>query len=124
MTPTTQRHCRECGIPFRAYPCGGKSVTSDNGRTNRAGQLFCSAPCRKKFNNRRITRGAELYDIAMAWRFERHRADRLDVRGLLGRVISAYRDADKKLRQGRKSWDLDAAMDRIPLGYSGEGDGR
>jgi len=42
--------CRECGGTFSA-----KSYNMD----------FCGADCRRVFNNRRMTRGAVLYDLLM-----------------------------------------------------------
>jgi len=42
--------CAECDKPFK-----GRSYVSE----------FCSTPCRMKFNNRRATRGALLYDLVM-----------------------------------------------------------
>ena len=87
--------------------------------------LFCGSPCRTRFNNRRKARGAELYDLVMAWRFERGKTDVMQIRGLIGRLASAYRDSDKTLRDGRQSWILTNGIDRIPLGYSkADGDKR
>jgi len=96
--------CLECGTKYRR---------------RRDCDLFCSTPCRVTFNNRRKARGAEMYDLVMAWRFERERADEMDIRGLLGRLAARFRDSDKTLRSGRKSWHLDKAIERVPKGYAG-----
>ena len=53
---TTSCQCAECGTTFEA---------------KRDHAAFCSDACRKAFNNRRMTRGAELYDLFMAVRYER-----------------------------------------------------
>lgn len=101
-------YCRECG-----------ASTAREGRGRP--KVFCSKTCRMKWHNRRLQRGAELYDFVMSWRFERDQADTL---GQITRLASAYRDADKKLRAGRPSWDVEEAQGRLPLGYSINGDNR
>jgi hypothetical protein len=100
------KQCRECGKPTRR------------------GATFCSGPiCRTEWHKRRRARGAELYDILMAWRFERESGN--DDMALLARLASAYRQSDVNLRKGRKSWDRDEAVARLPLAYSpSAGDGR
>lgn len=102
--------CLECGTKYRR---------------RRECDLFCSAPCRVAFNNRRKARGAEMYDLVMAWRFERGRTDEMNIRTVLSNLAARFRDADKANRAGRKSWHLDKALGRIPIGYAGNhGDGR
>lgn len=98
--------CRECGKAL------------ERKETKRGGpRMFCDAPCRLAFNNRRRDRGAELYDLFMALRFEREKAAKSKVWSLLCDRASAYRDADKARRDGRKSWQsLRAAMEALPLG--------
>ena len=78
--------CLECG----------KLVTSKG--------EFCSTPCRSAFNNRRKQRGAELYDLYMAHRFERDHAQRLGVFQAINRLASNWRQEDHELRNSRKSW--------------------
>jgi hypothetical protein len=86
---------------------------------------FCGSKCRNDFNMRRRVRGAELYDLFMACRFERDKAKEDRLWGVMCSLASAYRDSDTLLRQGRKSWDADAAYARIPIGFSkGSGDKR
>lgn len=101
--------CQECGAEFEA----------------KRGKLFCSSPCRMKFNNRRRDRGAELYDLMMANRFERDRANGKNLLTLMSSLASAYRDADKTLRNGRFSWaDLDEVLNGIPMAFGRNGDKR
>lgn len=109
MSGHRRGECRECGGRFERQ---------------RMTALFCSRTCQRKFNNRRMVRGAQLYDLVMAWRFERDKGDPDDVRGLIGRLASVYRDADKALRNGRKSWLYRKGVDRVALGYGRKGDGR
>lgn len=81
--------CRECGTGFDAYNRG-------NG--------FCSTACRKTFNNRRATRGAEIYDLFMATRFEREKSAALGLWTVLCFVASEHRQDDLDKRGGRNSW--------------------
>ncbi|MCA3623596.1 MAG: transcriptional regulator [Methylobacterium sp.] len=56
------------------------------------------------FNNRRMTRGALLYDLLMALRFERKEARLLGVWQALCRLASDFREEDKRERDSRRSW--------------------
>lgn len=97
--------CKECGIDLARL--SNKPVP--------AAKLFCSPGCRMAFNNRRRDRGAELYDLFMELRFNRTAAAEANVWTLLCDRASAYRDADKAKREGRRSWqDLREALDAIP----------
>lgn len=89
--------CLECDDQFKAEV---KTAT------------FCSTAHRTTFNNRRKERGAELYDLLMACRFERQ-ASRRDptnqdakpsVFTMLYRMARQFRDQDIEQRNGRKSW--------------------
>ncbi len=84
--PGKLRPCLECGAPHA-----------------RAG-LFCGAPCRASFNNRRQQRGAVLYDLWMALRFDRTARGVGDAWRAMCRAASAWRDEDRRRRDGRKSW--------------------
>lgn len=64
---------------------------------------FCCAECRKTFNNRRMTRGAEMYDYVMSGRFERATHAGL-WRPILSQMATHYRDQDIREREGRQSW--------------------
>lgn len=81
--------CAECGGP----------VTSDNYNV-----AFCSVKCRKDFNNRRATRGAELYDLFMSIRYERKLALVMALWTVICRMAEIWRDDDVRNRAGRKSW--------------------
>lgn len=88
--------CLECGAPYTA-----RTATSD----------FCSTACRRAFNNRRAVRGAEIYDLFMAHRFDRTRARDLKLLGVLNRMASNWRAEDHDRRSGRRSWrDPDAVL--------------
>lgn len=81
--------CAECGEPYEGLkPFGG----------------FCCPGHRAQFNNRRKTRGAELYDLVMAWRYQRGLAKTLALWKLVCRMAGAFRDEDWRTRAGRRSW--------------------
>lgn len=89
------RTCCECGTAYEAV---------------KVEAAFCSEPCRKAWNNRRAVRGAELYDLFMALRFDRQTATLLKVWKLLNRLAAIYRAEDKRDRAGRLSWRAPAAI--------------
>jgi predicted nucleic acid-binding Zn ribbon protein len=80
--------CRECGEGFLA---------------RRAGREFCSDRCRRIFHNRKTARGALLYDLVMALRYDRKRAATSRAFSLLCRMAAAFKAEDD--RAGRQSWD-------------------
>jgi len=80
--------CLECGGPL---PAAGEAI-------------FCASTCRAAFNNRRAKRGAELYDLYMAHRFDRAAATDAKVISLMNRLASNYRRQDQDQRAGRRSW--------------------
>lgn len=95
-SPAPDHDCLECGRAYAAL---------------RAHSGFCSPACRRAFNNRRAMRGAELYDLFMAHRFDRARAQRLKLMGVLNRMASNFRGQDHEQRAGRRSWrDPDAVL--------------
>jgi hypothetical protein len=97
--------CRECGAET-------------------AGGVFCTGPaCRSAWHNRRKARGAEVYDLLMAMRFERDKAKADKLFTVICGLASVYRDGDNAEREGRMSWDSDAALARIPR-FGRTGDGR
>ena len=81
--------CLECGSGFARHRSHG---------------AFCAPRCRATFNNRRAKRGAELYDLYMAHRFERSLSARLGVFQAINRLASIYRSEDQAMREGRPSW--------------------
>ena len=82
-------HCQECG----------NHIT-----TAATGKVFCSTHCRQTFNNRRMQRGAEMYDLFRALRRERSEAKALDIWTELCRLELKYQGEDDDLRDGRKSY--------------------
>lgn len=91
QSSAARRHageCLECGSPFTA--------TKDAD--------FCGKACRKAFHNRRAARGAEMYDIYMAMRYERAESKRMDLWTVLSRMAQIAREDDEKARDGRRSW--------------------
>ncbi len=84
-----KRACAECAVFYSTA-----SATS----------AFCGNPCRKAWNNRRLIRGAELYDLFMAHRFSRPLAYRLKLWSLICRMAAQFRKEDVAQRAGRPSW--------------------
>lgn len=106
-----QRVCLECGGEIKA---GARREAE-----------FCCDAHRKDFNNRRALRGAELYDLFMSQRFDRTTAREMGAWTVMCSLASAYRDADKAKRGGRRSWrKLDAALGSIPMAFGAAGDKR
>jgi hypothetical protein len=104
----------ECAAPLAAKPksrfrrtcleCGEGFSASD------AKADFCCTPHRQAFNNRRIQRGGELYDLFMANRYDRDASAvvklkfGLSVFTLLCRMAQDFRRQDIEDREGRPSW--------------------
>lgn len=82
-------HCLECSAPITA---------------RRIGQEFCSPTCRQKFNNRRMQRGAEIYDLLRALRRERSEAKALNIWTQICRLELKYQTEDEQERPGRRSY--------------------
>ena len=70
--------------------------------------VFCSLSCKNKFTNRRMLRGAELYDLFMAVRYQRGLAKALGLWSIICGLANAYRKQDEAIRPGFRSW-LDPA---------------
>lgn len=79
--------CRECGTPV------------SDGR-----KLFCSTPCRMAFNNRRMQRGAMIYDLFRALRRERSEAKKLNIWTEICRLEYVWQQEDERERPGRRSY--------------------
>ncbi|CAM5767063.1 hypothetical protein [Bosea minatitlanensis] len=108
--PRRDFECLECGEPFQSVEAHAE---------------FCCAAHRKAWNNRRMVRGAQLYDLWMMVRYERGLARLKGLRNLMSNLSRAYRDADRSLRNGRRSWRrCSDALGAIPMAYGSEGDGR
>src|SRR3546814_16010256 len=56
-------------------------------------QRFCSRSCRGTFHRRREKRGAEMYDLVMAWRFDRQDTGPRPLK-LLCDMDATFRDED------------------------------
>jgi predicted nucleic acid-binding Zn ribbon protein len=90
---TKQHHCQECGAPYTRAK-------------HAAQQSFCSTECRKAFNNRRMRRGAVLYDLYMGARYQRATlAGNISTMATVARV---FREEDEAMRAGRPSWTNDS----------------
>lgn len=83
------RECLECGETF-----GSAKAEAE----------FCGDRCRQAFNNRRMKRGAEIYDLFMSLRHDRKTATILNVFTLVSRLATIYRREDADQRAGRRSW--------------------
>lgn len=83
------KSCRECGVQFVA---------------KRVEAQFCGIPCKNKFNNRRLQRGAELYDLFMAMRYQRGLAKALGIWTIMCALANTYRREDEQTRPGLQSW--------------------
>lgn len=93
--------CKECGCELE--------------RT-RQPRMFCSTAHRQAFNNRRLERGAALYDLFMAMRYDRDRATELGLWAIMCRMAKDFREEDERERDGRKSWQpADAVLGRLPV---------
>lgn len=88
MTAATHE-CLECG----------NRIT-----VRRRSKLFCSPHCRQAFNNRRMARGAEIYDLFRALRRERSEAKRLNLWTEICRLERSWQDEDEIKRPGRRSY--------------------
>lgn len=74
---------------------------------------FCCDDCRRAFNNRRQQRGAQIYDMFMAMRYDRAAAADLGVWGFMCRMAEAWHDDD--VAHGRASFgDYAEFMRRNP----------
>lgn len=80
--------CRECGERLADQRAG-----------------FCSKACRSRWHNRRAARGAKMYDLVMAIRFDREAAEAAGAWSLLCRMASHFRSLDERDRNGRPSWE-------------------
>lgn len=81
--------CKECGNRITASP---------------RPKEFCSTSCRQAFNNRRMQRGAELYDLFRALRRERAKAKQLNLWTQICRLELEWQMQDERERPGRKSY--------------------
>jgi hypothetical protein len=78
--------------------CGGEV------HSRRADAEFCSRPCVRAWSNRRMVRGAEIYDLLMVHRYQRGLAAKFKVWRTINRLAALYRAEDVAERGGRRSW--------------------
>ena len=77
----SQKICKECGAEYTAKKAHSK---------------FCSTKCRKDYNNRRAVRGAQLYDVFMAIRYDREAATKYGLdRTFISRMGEMFNEEDK-----------------------------
>lgn len=88
MILTKPRTCRECSKPLDPDRKGNTE--------------FCDTHCRISWRNRRMSRGADLYDAFMAMRFDRDAAKDKGLWALMCRMASAWNEEDKAA--GRQSY--------------------
>jgi hypothetical protein len=81
--------CWECGAAYEALDPDRK---------------FCQHAHAKAFHNRAAMRGAILYHLFMAMRYERGVAKGLGVWSAACKIASHWREEDQRERQGRPSW--------------------
>jgi hypothetical protein len=81
------RSCRECAQEFTTVKREGR---------------FCSTECRKQHSNRRALRGAELYDLFMALRYERGMAKAKGIWAIICRLGQEWKEEDDRAK--RQSW--------------------
>lgn len=99
--------CLECGLEFKP---------------KRKGE-FCGRPCYQAWTNRRLQRGAILYDLFMAVRHDRAEATKAQAWTIMCNCARAFADGDQARRGGRRSWvQLKDALARLPLAYGEDGD--
>lgn len=82
MIQTKRSCCRECGIALEA----GRKTTME----------FCCTGHRIAWRNRRMSRGAELYDLFMAMRYDREQAKLYGLWKLMCRLGQMWNEEDKK----------------------------
>lgn len=86
---TATNHCQECEKPISGQ---------------QRAKSFCSARCRQTFNNRRMQRGADLYDLFRALRRERGTAKALGLWTEICRLELQWQMEDERERPGRRSY--------------------
>jgi len=81
MILTKPRTCRECQKPLE--------------KTMKANSEFCCTACRVGWRNRRMSRGADLYDLFMNMRYNRDAAKEAGVWTEMCRLAEQWNDEDK-----------------------------
>lgn len=99
MAKKLVRCCRECGSPLAAPTTAG----SNRPKKARDDAKFCSTPCKTGWNNRRKSRGADIYDLWMSMRYCREEAKALGVWREICRLSEVWNAEDKAA--GRTSFE-------------------
>lgn len=76
--------CKECRKTFK--PAVGRPGVSKT--------LFCSRECSQAFGNRRMKRGAEIYDLFYACRFDRDEAKKHGAWNAICQLAIRWREED------------------------------
>ena len=84
--------CKECGAEITKKPKRGPRAE------------FCSKECRQGWKNRRLLRGAMMYDVVMNWRFERKGGGDKEAWQALTRLAATFKHEDKMDRDNRPSY--------------------
>lgn len=104
--------CRECDCVLGAESYRGRP------------RVFCSSVCKMDWHNRRRVRGAALYDLYMAHRYERQLAktEALSPLHRMSVLAMQFHDEDAALRGGRPTWNYREVCERMDdgkLGFEG-----
>lgn len=99
--------CRECGAELPA----------PRGRRRRP-MVFCPdvsgvKNCKADWHNRRRVRGAMLYDLFMATRYQREHAVSVNATTRMSQLAADFLREDAETRDGRRSWHLVDAIAAI-----------
>lgn len=78
--------CKECGAEFTS-----RQHNAD----------FCGSPCRATFNNRRMKRGAILYDLEMSRQFDPKAFAASKLAGRADELIARWREEDATRKHDR-----------------------
>lgn len=96
------RACLECATKFKPV---------------RIEQRYCGLRCRKAFHRRREQRGAEMYDLVMAWRHDRKNTGP-DALAYLCGMATTFKEEDKRAGRGRSYLTVAELKDQlIQFGY-------
>lgn len=110
LNPKEQRRIKKAKRAHLCLECGNQFVPAEGRQA-----AFCCREHKTKWNNRRLKRGAEFYDLFMALRYERETAKEEGVWTTLTRLSQHYREQDEREREGRRSWQKPRAIrDRRP----------
>lgn len=82
----TNKTCKECAAPFTSRQYNAE---------------FCGNPCRAAFNNRRMKRGAALYDLLMIEAYDPKSFASQGLEGRVAELIERFRLDDEKAKHTR-----------------------